>query len=226
MSLFNLCQQFAGLHIPGTVDILAGQSLITYARNVLANRFLKSPASHLLFLDSDITFRADDVLKLIEAQKEVIGLPYSRKAINWERVHKAVKAGVQPSAIPQIASDLCVTLDESSEKQGFDLNQPVKVKAIGCGALLIGREVFTNLADAHPEWRCKIRLHDHEQEQPGVAFFNSTIDEQGNLLSEDYSFCHHWNKLGKVYMLPAVTAHIGTHRFECNTGAMKSFDFR
>ena len=55
---------------------LFNESLITRARNYLVDEFLRSPYTHLMFIDSDIHFNPNDVLTLAALDKEIIGAPY------------------------------------------------------------------------------------------------------------------------------------------------------
>ena len=222
MSLFGLGRQLSKLGIPTSIDI-ASDMMVTLARNYLANRFLRSAATHLLFVDADIVFRPDDVVKMIETQKDVIGLPCSKKMIDWRMIQRAFQAGVHPETMSQIAGgDLCLNLLLDNPPRHFDLDKLLEVKAIGTGVMLISRQVFSKLADRHPEWRLK-----DDEGKPVFAFFQPGIDEETRqYLTEDYWFCHQWRKLGgHIYCLPsAVTRHIGRQEFICNIAAMKALE--
>jgi hypothetical protein len=72
-------------------SFLFNESLITRARNYLVDEFLRSDYTHLLFIDSDIHFSAQDVVALLALEHDVIGGPYPKKAINWENVAQAAR---------------------------------------------------------------------------------------------------------------------------------------
>ena len=52
---------------------------IAYARNILTARFLQREEDHLLFIDSDLEFEPECVLKMLLADKDVICTPYRVK---------------------------------------------------------------------------------------------------------------------------------------------------
>ena len=84
--------------IPLQLYFLFNESLITRARNYCADEFLRSDATHMLFIDSDIGFNPQDVLALLAIQDDdspydVIGAPYPKKCISWEKVKQAVDKG-------------------------------------------------------------------------------------------------------------------------------------
>ena len=50
---------------------IANESLVTRARNVLLAYFLASDYTHLIFIDADIEFQVDDIMKLYAHDRDV-----------------------------------------------------------------------------------------------------------------------------------------------------------
>ncbi len=72
-------------------SFIFNESLITRARAYLVDEFLyRSDATHLLFIDADIAFNAQDILAMLVLDKDVIGAPYPKKSIKWPNIQKAV----------------------------------------------------------------------------------------------------------------------------------------
>ena len=55
-----------------TCVFLGNESLIQRARNTVAHHFLETDASHLLFIDADQKFVANDIARMIKADKGII----------------------------------------------------------------------------------------------------------------------------------------------------------
>jgi len=72
-------------------SFLFNESLITRARNYLVDEFLRSDCTHLLFIDSDVHYNPQDVVALLALDKDVIGGPYPKKAINWNNIALAAR---------------------------------------------------------------------------------------------------------------------------------------
>jgi hypothetical protein len=51
---------------------MMNESLITRARNGMAYDFMQSDATHLMFIDADITFDPKDIVRMIDADKDII----------------------------------------------------------------------------------------------------------------------------------------------------------
>ncbi|WP_421995249.1 hypothetical protein [Roseococcus sp.] len=175
-----------GLGLPLLVATLTNESLVTRGRNALAATFLRSGASHLLFLDSDIGFSAAGVLRLLGHGRPLIGGLYRSKRLdgaNW--------VATFPEA-------------EGATTRRDPATGAVEAEAIGTGFLLMERQVLNALAKAHPE-----TLH-RTEDGPAHAFFEAGIDPrappgQGRYLSEDYLFCARWRALGgEVWCDPAI----------------------
>ena len=67
------------------------ESLIPRARNTLVHTFMTNTKyTHLLCLDSDIEFEPDDIIKMLDYNKPVIGGVYPKKRINWDKITELV----------------------------------------------------------------------------------------------------------------------------------------
>jgi len=64
---------------------LLKSSLVTQGRNLCVAGFLSDPIkhTHMLFIDSDIEFKFETIMKMLKFDKEVIATPYPMKHIHW-----------------------------------------------------------------------------------------------------------------------------------------------
>jgi len=176
--------------IPFKVDTLSNESNINRGRNSCAAKFLAGPCSHLMFIDADIQWRPEQVVKLASADKEIIGGIYPQKSIPPRMVVNTI-----PDA----------------EREG-DL---LEVGTMGTGFLLIKRSVFEKMIeDGAPKYTDDIGLGDEFQDFQ-YDFFNCSIDAQGRYLTEDWSFCYNWRSAGgKIWADTSIDlGHVGYHRF-------------
>jgi hypothetical protein len=87
---------------------LFNESLIPRARNYLVDEFMRSHYTHLMFIDADIHFDPNDVLTLAALDKDIIGGPYPKKCIAWEKVRNAVDSGLadeDPNVLEKYTGD-------------------------------------------------------------------------------------------------------------------------
>jgi hypothetical protein len=71
------------------VQSMGNESLITRARNTIVSMMMDQTdyvATHLLFIDADIGFNAQNIERLLCADKDVVCGIYPRKCIHWEKV--------------------------------------------------------------------------------------------------------------------------------------------
>ena len=70
-----------------------GDALITRARASLISQFLDdADATHLLFVDADIGFEPEQVLRLIACGAEMCAAIYPIKRIDWDKVKTTIEA--------------------------------------------------------------------------------------------------------------------------------------
>lgn len=217
-------------------SFLFNESLITRARNYLVDEFLRSEFTHLLFLDSDIHFNPQDVLALMALDKDVIGAPYPKKAINWGNVSEAARKhpNMEPKELETLVGEYVFNVVKGTKQ--FSVTDPLEVMEIGTGYMMIKRHVFDKMKDAYPMIHYKPD-HVGQANFDGTryihAYFDTVIDSKDSItgggsdryLSEDYMFCQMWRKIGgEVYLCPWMkTQHVGTYAFTGNMPAVANY---
>lgn len=186
-------------------------SVIQMARNQLAGIFYRHEFTHLMFIDADIKFQAEDIVRMLDADKEIIAGVYPKKRINWDMVKQQVDAGVPAERLSRMTGDLVVNLVGGARQQEVDTREPVEVTAAGTGFMLIKRSVFDTLKD-----RVQTYL-DVDDDMVIHEFFSIVKDRNSErLLSEDYAFCQLARDHGiKIHVAPwARLGHYGSYLFE------------
>jgi hypothetical protein len=198
---------------------MMNESLITRARNALSKDFLASDCSHLMFIDADIGFNANDIMRMLHADKDIICGIYPKKEINWIDVTKAVNAGVPPQELANYTGAFVLnTVGDAKTLEG-DMYTPLEIANGGTGFMLIKREVFEGLIGKVPTYNNDVfsAIDDQTKKIEINEFFVTSIDkDSGNrLLSEDYHFCKIAREAGfKVWAAPwAQLSHTGTYIF-------------
>lgn len=224
-SVADLSAMCAQYKIPLQMYFLFNESLITRARNYCVDEFMRSGATHLMFVDSDIGFDPKDVLALLalqteESEYDVIGGPYPKKCISWEKIKLAVDRGVaddDPNVLEKFVGDYVFNPKQGSG--AIPLHKPVEVLEIGTGFMMVRRKTFEDFAKAYPEKSYRpdhVRTEHFDGSREIHMYFQAAIDpESKRYLSEDYLFCYDVQKMGgKVWFCPWMKMnHVGTYIF-------------
>jgi hypothetical protein len=218
VGLLNSVQEFMRNGMQLYYAHMMNESLITRARNTLAYDFLDTDATHLMFIDADITFNPADIVSMVNADKDIICGLYPKKEINWKTVSEAVKSGVEYQDLPSYTGSFVVNLVGDVAQATGDVNEPMEIDNGGTGFMLIKRNVFETLKPTVPTYtNDQILIVDKNPVKKIVhEFFATSIDEVSNrLLSEDYHFCKIARQAGfRVYAAPwANLSHSGTYNF-------------
>ena len=188
-----------------TVDTMVNESLIPRGRDSLVAKFLafEPKSTHLMFIDADIGFEPEEIIKLLLADKDVCGGLYPKKALPIQYV---------VNKIP------------NSEK---DPNNPnmVEVANLGTGFMMIKRETIEKIIMARPDLHYADAIGlDPKYDPYKYAIFNIEIDENTReLLSEDYYFCKLWRNMGgKIWAdLSIRLDHTGYYKFSGDATKLK-----
>ena len=86
-SLLELTTILLKLNIKYNVFTIGNESLITRARNSIVALFLgNKELTHLLFIDSDITFSPESVIRFLKFRKPVVGGAYPKKHVDFNLI--------------------------------------------------------------------------------------------------------------------------------------------
>ena len=195
-------------------------SLVTQGRNLCVAGFLESPATHLLFIDSDIYFQAKTIFKMLEADKDIISVPYPLKTLMWDKAFDKMKQGKIKSG-----NDIRRALHTYPMKVPDDKNIKIDAGVIEVtdaptGCMLIKRSVIEKMIEKYPDKKIvqKTVINGEYVDKPNMwNFFDTTHDPvEKTFLGEDFSFCQLWSKLGGkcyAYVNDSIV-HVGEHQYQ------------
>lgn len=199
ISLARFAQEAPKHGIAIEIGSICGCSVVSRARNLLAKDMLESNCTDLMFIDSDINFQPEDVFRLLawtsDPKKGIVaGVPRTRKT---EKVYIST-----------------LDFDENNEltMNGMGL---VRAKRVATAFMMVRREVFEKMVEAHPEWN----YYDDRSDRMLNAMFDFKVTEEG-YIGEDFLFCDRTRELGfEVWVDPTISlGHMGVQEYEGNFG--------
>lgn len=199
-SLALMSARLAQLEIP-FAPTLFKDSDVSRGRNQACAAALEGGFSHLLFIDADIEFKPEDVLKLLVAGHDLCGGTYRRKNDDDNYNHAFFPH-------PDFIVPVC-------PRTGF-----MEVMRLGTGFMLISVEVLRRMRDAMPEIAYVEQRPDKSWRQMWqfFAFEIRQVEDTRQLFSEDYNFCERWRALGgKLWLDPTINiGHWGARCWQGN----------
>lgn len=181
------------------IGSICGCSVVSRARNLLAQDMLESNCDYLMFIDSDINFEPEDIFRLMawgtDPKKGIVAaVPRTR---NESKVYIA-------------------TLDQDENKD-LTMNAMglVRAQRVATAFMLVRREVFVTMTEAHPEWQ----YYDTRSNRMIPCLFDFQLTEEG-YMGEDFLFCDRARELGfEVWVDPTITlGHMGVQEYTGNYG--------
>lgn len=216
-SILSTMHVAAQNNIQMILALLGNDALITRSRNSLVSNFInETAATHLLFIDADISFEPDQVLRLLKADKDVVGGIYPIKDYDWARISVTSAAKNYPEdAMHYVGTPVPA---KSAEWDG----DFVTAIYAGTGMLMIKRAVIERMIAAYPQLQYS-GIHAFPRIESSAAtqyaLFECLIEKDTGLyLSEDYAFCDRWRQIGGKIWLDTVgrLTHTGAHKFSGN----------
>lgn len=199
ISLARFAQTASQHGIDIQIGSICGCSVVSRARNLLVRDFLDSDCTELLFIDSDINFESDAILRLMAWGSDK-------------------KKGIV-AAVPRVRDPnpiYIADLDRDSEGQlSMNGRGLVRAERVATAFMWVNRKVFEDLINAHPEW-------DYFDKRAGKtlnAVFDFKVEPEG-YMGEDFLFCNRAREQGyEVWVDPSITlGHMGVQEYIGNFG--------
>ena len=211
LSVIKLVQQLGKSGIEVGIHTMKSP-LIHQARNYLTSVFLTTEYQYLIFIDSDVEFDPESVLKMLIAKKNIVCTPYRVKSQDTTQ-HTYTVEFKDPKNILILAGGL------------------VEIEAGPTGLMLIDRKVFEKIIKNRPDLKIKNRVNPGiKEEEKSHSFYHLFFDfafEDGYTIGEDLSFCKLARKEGfKLYAnIDSMTAHRGEYAWTGKFGdSLKSIN--
>ena len=224
---------------------LFNESLITRARNYCCDEFMRSDCTHMLFIDADIGFQANDVISMMalmdhedeESPYDILCSPYPKKCIAWEKIKQAVDQGQadeDPNILDNFVGDY--VFNPVAGTTEISLDEPAEVLEGGTGFMMFTKKTLQTFRDAY--WDDSdlspggfsykpdhVRTEHFDGSREIMMYFQALIDpESRRYLSEDYMFCQWARKSGlKIWLCPWVNLqHVGSFIYGGSLQALAS----
>ena len=170
---------------------LVGDSLVSRARNTAISEFLKTDCDYLFTLDDDISLPEEALVKLVDADKNLIGGFYRLKQAFDEDDDNA----------------FAVRWGESGELKMDDI---VEVQYVSSGCVLYKRSFIEDMVKQHPELHYKNNVDGEDR----WALYQPFIYKE-EYLSEDWAFCQRAKDKGyKIWLHGGVRCdHFGIKNY-------------
>lgn len=193
------------------VKLMGNESLIPRARNLLVADFLLTDATHLFFIDSDIRFNAQDVINMVQADKDLLCGVYPKKSYNWKRERKNPYEPIQQALL-----EFTINIAGNAKVQE---NRFIEVLDAATGFMMIKRHVIEKMVAHYTDLKCVNDVGDTTEIPTYTAIFDCMIDpDTRRALSEDYSFVRRWQMIGgKVHVdMDVALGHVGNVSYDPN----------
>ena len=193
-----------------SIELTGNESLITRGRNHLVSKFMASNCTHLAFVDADIEFNGEDLIKLLKHNLPIVCGAYTTKSLNEAYV---------------------VNLTDHEKIAHFPNSNVVEVLNSGTGFMMIERSVIEEMQKNYPELHYETDFDGSYMDLSKMpdeyianlrknlySLFDTIHDteDDNRYLSEDYTFCKRYKDIGgRIFLDTSILLnHVGRHKFK------------
>jgi hypothetical protein len=180
IGLFESMQFLDAAGIAVDLCIQEGNCHVDDARNAMVREFMKTDCDDMVFIDEDVGFVGENLLKLVTVERDFVAGVYPCK-----QDEESYPVRVVPGVDLWGAADGCL-----------------EVEGVPTGFLRMSRKCILRMMSEFGDRRFHGR--GQENESPHVILFERTY-EDGVRYSGDYAFCKKWRSLGlPIYCIPEL----------------------
>ena len=186
-------------------------SLVTHGRNLLTAGSMDSGFDYMLFVDADVEFSPEAVMRMLVPEKDIICTPYRNKEDPW----------IDRYSVKFKDKDHIEILE-------WDI---IEIEEGPAGLMLISRKVYERLMDKYPELKIKFNEATREKMNKEIGAVEDAIDrymynfwdtsfKKHQWKGEDLAFCDLARAAGfKLYAnLDSWTTHHGSYGWKGRFG--------
>jgi hypothetical protein len=202
---------------------LLKSSLVTQGRNLCVAEMLnhEDNYTHLLFIDSDIDFNSETIFKMLDFDKDIIGVPYPMKTLSWDKIWKRNNL-----------KQTTINSGDDLSKIGFTfpvkVNNPesivvdqglIELTHAPTGCMLIKRNVLEKMIKEYPHLEIfqPTIINGVEVKKENMYNLFDTLHDPvtKRYFGEDFGFCQRWVDIGgKVYAyIDDYITHVGEYSY-------------
>lgn len=173
----------------------SGNAMIGDCRGLIVSQFLDSDATDLVFVDSDVTWEAGALVRLVDYPVDFV-------------------AGLYPQRKDPIA--YCCQWDTSKKEIDLSEHGLIEVWGVPAGFMRCSRAMLERMVEAFPD----LQFHCDQAPNKTVHDLFGPYRVGKIKFGEDYSFCRRWRDIGgQVWVDPHIRmAHVGYKSFIGNVG--------
>lgn len=172
-----------------------GNALIADARALIVAQFLASDCDTLVFIDSDVSWEAGALLKLVDYPVDMV-------------------AGIYPQRKDPI--NYCVKWKGTGELWADPATGLLEVEGVPAGFMKLSRKQLEAMVEQYPD--TEFYVENAPNQKAWALFCDYRIGK--HKMGEDYAFCRRWVDMGgKVWIDPEIKmGHIGNKTFVGHLG--------
>ena len=150
-------------------------------RSRAVHSFLETDSTHLLFVDSDVSFTPEAIIGMAREDVPLIGTPYPKKRVKLGAYRAAPTEDEARAALYDWPFVRLETMNPVGNR--------MEVAMLPMGLTMIAREPLERMVEAYRDTLTfSDMFHDMTSPRHSVALFMLML-RGGQLLPEDYSFC-------------------------------------